>query len=110
MVSSIARAALFIDSRSCCSLSRRSFARQPHALPEFSEARLEGKKVLVLGGTGRVGSSAAEALLVEGNGAKVMVASRSEDTYKSSVSRRPSLKQADFIKLDCTDRAALRVG
>lgn len=109
MVSSaIARAPLITDSRS--RFIRRSSLGVPHGLPEYSEACLEGKRVLILGGTGRVGSSAAEALLTAAKGIKVEVASRSEESYKSSIARRPALSQTEFIRLDCTDKAALQVG
>jgi len=61
---------------------------------------LEGKKVMIVGGTGRVGSSAASALLKSFPGIQVTLASRNPGSYDRAVELRPDLKQTKFLTLD----------
>ncbi|KAG2451617.1 hypothetical protein HYH02_003398 [Chlamydomonas schloesseri] len=60
------------------------------------------KSVVVIGGTGRVGSSTAATLLKEFPNLKVTLASRSDDSYKAAVARRPELSKAGFQRVDIT--------
>lgn len=54
------------------------------------------KKVVVLGGTGRVGSSTAVALLKKDPTLDVVVGSRSPDSFSKAVKKRPRLEGARF--------------
>ena len=54
------------------------------------------KRILVLGGTGRVGSSTAVALLRKDPSLQVVVASRSQASYDAAVKKRPKLVAAKF--------------
>jgi nucleoside-diphosphate-sugar epimerase len=66
-------------------------------------------RVVVIGGTGRVGSSTASALLKEFPNLKVTVASRSDDSYQAAVSRRPELSKASFQRVDITNADSVKV-
>ena len=57
------------------------------------------KRILVLGGTGRVGSSTAVALLRKDPSLQVIVASRSRASYYAAVKKRPKLAAAKFEKV-----------
>lgn len=64
----------------------------------------------VLGGTGRVGGSTAEALLGGGDPSlQVFVVGRSEETYRKASKRRPRLSGAHFQQCDIDDPKAVKV-
>ena len=67
------------------------------------------KSVVVIGGTGRVGSSTAATLLKEFPNLKVTVASRSDDSFKAAVERRPELSKAGFQRVDITNADSVQV-
>ena len=54
----------------------------------------EHRKVLILGGTGRVGASTASALLRKCPDAEIILASRSTKSYEAAVRKRPELANA----------------
>ncbi|KAG2486380.1 hypothetical protein HYH03_014960 [Edaphochlamys debaryana] len=64
--------------------------------------------VVVIGGTGRVGSSTASALLKEFPNVKVTLASRSDASYSSVVERRPELAKAGFERVDITSAESVK--
>ena len=70
---------------------------------------LEGKQVLIIGGTGRVGSSTAAALLSSFPGIKVTLASRSAQSYERAVTLRPELRQTSFQPLDVGHAESVQV-
>eukprot|EP00798_Chlamydomonas_sp_ICE-L_P003013 gene3013-13034_t len=72
------------------------------AAPNFS-----GKRAVVIGGTGRVGSSAARVLLTTFPDLKVAVASRKQESYAAAVKRNPELKNAEFMMCDIDDGASI---
>ena len=55
------------------------------------------RKVLVLGGTGRVGSSTASALLRRRPDVNVILAGRSKKSYDAAIKKRPELADAPVI-------------
>jgi len=59
----------------------------------------DSKRVVILGGTGRVGSSTAVALLRIDPHLEIIVGSRSQDSYTAAVKKRPDLKGAKFEKV-----------
>lgn len=66
------------------------------------------KNVVVLGGTGRVGSSAAAALAAAAPGARISLAGRSgEEAFRAAVARRPELSAAKPLRCDVDDPASL---
>jgi saccharopine dehydrogenase-like NADP-dependent oxidoreductase len=67
----------------------------------------DGKKVVFVGGTGRVGSSAAAALLKQEPGASIVLAGRSDASFAAAVERHPSLRSAAFARCDSADPASL---
>ena len=67
------------------------------------------KKILILGGTGRVGSSTAVSLLQRTPNHQVTLASRYQASYDATVERRPELKSTKFCSVDINDAAALQV-
>jgi hypothetical protein len=70
----------------------------------------ENKHVVVIGGTGRVGSSTASTLLNSFPHLQVSVAGRSRTSYEQAVVRRPALSRAKFLQCDINgDKAALKV-
>ena len=59
--------------------------------------------MLILGGTGRVGSSTASALLRKCPGAEIILASRSTKSYEAAVKKRPELAKAEVNSLHYVD-------
>lgn len=57
------------------------------------------EKVVILGGTGRVGSSTAVALLKKDSSLDVVVGSRERSSYDRAVKKRPKLADARFEKV-----------
>ena len=55
------------------------------------------QKVLILGGTGRVGASTASALLRRRPDVEVILASRSRKTYDAAIKKRPELANAPVL-------------
>ncbi|GMH35711.1 hypothetical protein BSKO_03579 [Bryopsis sp. KO-2023] len=88
--------------RPCCAVVRCSAAAG-----DLSEVKLSGKKVLVVGGTGRVGASTASALRQNIENLELCVASRSAESHKDMLERRPELEGTKFVALDFNDRSAL---
>ena len=75
------------------------------AVPAPQLPIVEGaKNVVVLGGTGRVGSSTAAALAAAVPGAQLRLGGRSEESFRAAVERRPELAGALIISLDHTRR------
>lgn len=71
-------------------------------------------RVLILGGTGRVGASAAWSLLTDPDrpgSYDVTLASRNRQSYDQALARRPQLKSssspASFVRADATDRKSV---
>jgi nucleoside-diphosphate-sugar epimerase len=68
------------------------------------------KKVVVLGGTGRVGSATAQSLLENfGDAYDVAVAGRSQQNFESVLKLRPGLKGARYVPCDITDLESVKV-
>ena len=65
-------------------------------------------KVLVLGGTGRVGGSAVRALIAEDLIESIDVGGRSIDNYNDLISRQPITKTAGFKEIDIYNDIVLR--
>jgi hypothetical protein len=65
--------------------------------------------VVIIGGTGRVGSSTASALLKSFPNLNVTLASRSKESYSQALSRRPELSKAGFQTVDITNAASVKV-
>lgn len=64
-------------------------------------------KILMLGGTGRVGSSTAASLLQLTPEHKITLGGRREEGYRDALQRRPVLKSTTFAQVDITDRNAV---
>lgn len=81
-------------------------AQEP-ALPQFEGS----KRVLVLGGTGRVGSSTAASLASSAAGSgqlQLVLAGRREAGHAKALARWPQLKGAAFQRCDIDDPASIR--
>ena len=64
--------------------------------------------VVVLGGTGRVGSAAAAALLRDaGQGVEVALAGRSSERWGEAKGRHRELSEAKFVQVDVNDKASV---
>ena len=63
----------------------------------------EHRKVLILGGTGRVGASTASALLRKCPDAEIILASRSTKSYEAAVKKRPELANAKVMTFQLVD-------
>ena len=59
-----------------------------------------GKRVLILGGTGRVGSLTAAALLQSEPGLELVLSGRNEASYRELVNKRPELAATRFLRCD----------
>ena len=93
---------------------RRRASREPTSLCRASaavrasaEAPHAGKRVLILGGTGRVGSLTAAELLRSEPGLDVVLAGRREASYRKVVDARPELAAARFMRCDIDSNADL---
>lgn len=73
------------------------------SLPEIQGS----PKVLILGGTGRVGSSTAAALLRAVPAAQLTLGSRTQESYAAAVERRPELAAASHARCSVDDPSAL---
>lgn len=74
--------------------------------------RCEGgasKRVVILGGTGRVGSATAASLLANFSQYELTVASRSRESFEKIVELRPGLKNASFARCDISSKADVKV-
>jgi short subunit dehydrogenase-like uncharacterized protein len=78
------------------------FPDQP--LPNIQNPR---PKIVLVGGTGRVGSSTASSLLKIVPAAEVSLGSRTRRTYDDALKRRPDLRNTTHIKLDVNDRPSI---
>ena len=94
---------------SVCRRARRCLAARaidPIAAPEI--AAIAPKKILVLGGTGRVGSSTATALLQLTPGHAVTICGRAAASHSAALKRRPELAGTDFLAVDIYDFEAVK--
>lgn len=90
-----------------------SLLRASSAVRASADAPHAGKRVLILGGTGRVGSLTAAELLRAEPGLDVVLAGRREESYRRVVEARPELAAARFLRCDIdsdTDLAAALQG
>ncbi|KAK9837667.1 hypothetical protein WJX74_002531 [Apatococcus lobatus] len=71
------------------------------------EACRGGKRIVVIGGTGRIGSSTAAALLKYLPSCSLVVASRSAASFEAVKKRRPELGQIPFEEVDIDDMPRL---
>lgn len=67
------------------------------------------KKVIVLGGTGRVGSATAASLLENFKHYEITVASRSQSSFEKIVKLRPGLENAKFAPCDIGSKESVKV-
>ena len=99
------RRALVRRSSSPATVSRRPAAR---AARLSVRAAAGDKRVVFVGGTGRVGSAAAAALLAsDPDVGTVVLAGRSPDAAADAKARHPSLASAEFARVDAADPASL---
>lgn len=68
------------------------------------------KKVVVLGGTGRVGSATAASLIENFKQYDITVASRSQQSFDNILEIRPGLKGARFAQCDISNKESVKVG
>lgn len=77
----------------------------PVAAPEI--APIAPKKILILGGTGRVGSATAAALLQLTPGHAITLSGRTSASRAAALERRPELRGTAFTAVDVNDSAAV---
>lgn len=68
------------------------------------------KRVVILGGTGRVGSATAASLLTNFEQYEIIVGGRKQESYDKICELRPALKKARFVQCDINDRESVKVG
>lgn len=71
--------------------------------PEVSPEVGKGKKLLIIGGTGRVGSSTADSLRQTHPNLTIILGSQSQESYDAAVKNRPSLQGLAFTKVNRND-------
>ncbi|KAL6745899.1 Saccharopine dehydrogenase [Haematococcus lacustris] len=69
---------------------------------------LAGKKVVIIGGTGRVGSSTASCILRSFPDVNVTIAGRSKSSYDDAISRRPDLAKCRFQQVDIASPSSVK--
>ncbi len=67
------------------------------------------KRVVILGGTGRVGSATAASLLAHYDNYDITVGGRKRESYEQICKLRPSLQKARFVECDISDPASVKV-
>ena len=67
----------------------------------------KGKKLLIIGGTGRVGSSTAASLRHTHPNLEIILGSQSREKYDAALEHRPSLKGLPFTRVDRNDLHSL---
>ena len=82
--------------QSCCKGTGRPTRWAVVAAAGEASDKQERRKVVILGGTGRVGSSTAVALLRLDPHLDIVVGSRSRESYAAAVKKRPDLNGAKF--------------
>jgi hypothetical protein len=82
---------------------KRSGTLDNVVLPQFPKC----PKVVLIGGTGRVGSSTASNLLRTIPEAEIYLGSRTRETFEAALQRRPDLSKASHIQLDIHDQASV---
>lgn len=85
-------------------------SRPRRVVVSVAATSIAGKNVVIIGGTGRVGSSTASALIKSFPDLNVTIASRSTDSHKAAVERRPDLKAAGFKAVDINNKESIKVG
>jgi hypothetical protein len=96
------------QARSKASSSRASAPQiDEHASVQIPELRTSTPNVVIIGGTGRVGSSTASALLAAVPGANISLASRSADSYAAAVQSRPDLRGTRRLEADLDSPSSL---
>ena len=98
------RRALVRRSSSPATVSRRPAAR---AARLSVRAAAGDKRVVFVGGTGRVGAAAAALLASDPDVGTVVLAGRSPDAAADAKARHPSLASAEFARVDAADPASL---
>lgn len=68
--------------------------------PDISPEVGKGKTLLIIGGTGRVGSSTAASLVHTHPNLKIILGTRGKEGYDAAVENRPSLKGLEYRILD----------
>ena len=94
------------NSRRSCACIVRCAARQTQRdtfencdIPEIPGS----PKVVLIGGTGRVGSSTASSLLSKVPNARLVLGSRTRESYKDAIDKKPELTVADHVVVDIED-------
>ena len=90
-----------------CAREPASLCRASAAVRASADVPHAGKRVLILGGTGRVGSLTAAELLRSEPGLDVVLAGRREASYRKVVEARPELAAARFLRCDIDSDADL---
>ena len=85
-----------------CHLDR---VRQRLSVAAESNGYPDSGRVVILGGTGRVGSSTAVALIKKCPGLEVVVASRSRDSFQKAQKKRPLLSKAKYEQVLLSSRS-----
>lgn len=82
--------------------------RRAHRTVTTCSAATPEGSCLIIGGTGRVGSSTAAALMKSFPKLKVVVGSRDESSYQAALARRPELKDAGFQAVDIMNAESVK--
>lgn len=85
----------------------RSARSRPAALRIVCSA--DAKRVVILGGTGRVGSATAASLLENFPHYEVVLGGRKQESYDNICKLRPSLQKARFVQCDINSRESVKV-
>lgn len=93
---------------SVTSSSRTRVVCRAETLP-LENAVVGRKKVVVLGGTGRVGSATAASLLENFQHYDITVASRSRESFNNILKLRPRLEGAHFAQCDINNLQSVKV-
>lgn len=93
-----------IAMRVCCSVSGKSASPFDAVVVPSVPRR---PKIVLVGGTGRVGSSTASNLLRTIPEAEIVLGSRTRDTFENALLRRPELSSTKHIQLEIDDQQSI---
>ena len=89
--------------RICITQCQATQSTETQAAPDKSPEVGKGKKLLIIGGTGRVGSSTAASLRQTHPNLTIILGSQSQESYDAAVKNRPSLQGLAFSKVNRND-------
>lgn len=93
-----------------CEINKKDILASESRSESKSEPDLSNKKIIIIGGTGRVGQSTASSLLNNIQDINITLGSRSIENFKSLISKNKQFQnKTKFAKVDINDINSIKV-